>query len=188
MAVELRKGGRINLTKDLPEVRKVGVGLGWDVNEYGGAQFDLDASAFLLNTSQKTPEDEFFVFYNNLLSPDGSVEHTGDNRTGAGEGDDESLIVDLTKTRSDIIEILFIVTIHEAESRKQNFGQVRNAYIRIYNIEDNQEIAKYSLEEDFSYETGIEFGRIYQKDNDWRFMATGRGFGNGLQGFVDKYI
>jgi len=187
MTVELRKGGRVNLTK-IPQLQQVGVGLGWDVNEYGGAQFDLDASAFLLNLKGKTPEDEFFVFYNNLYSPDESVEHTGDNRTGAGDGDDETLIVDLTKTRSDITEILFVVTIHEAELRKQNFGQVRNAYIRIFNMENNQEIAKYNLEDEFSYETGIEFGRIYRNDNQWRFVATGKGFGNGLQGFVDKYI
>lgn len=187
MAIQLSKGGRINLTKQEPGLIKVGIGLGWDTNQYAGAQFDLDASVFMIGENGKIPNDNFFIFYNNLLSPDQAVEHKGDNRTGAGDGDDETVYVTLNVTNPEISEILFIATIHDGEIRKQNFGQIKNAYIRIYNLATGEEIAKYELDEDFTYETGIEFGRLYSKDSEWRFMATGQGYNNGLQGFVDKY-
>ncbi len=186
MAINLKKGGRINLAKEAPELVRVGVGLGWDVSDYGGA-FDLDTSAFMLNESGKIPTDEFFVFYNNLRSPDAALTHKGDNRTGVGDSDDETLEADLSKVQEDVTEILFVVTIHDAQVRNQNFGQVKNAYIRIYNLDNNAEIAQYDLDEDFSYETAVEFGRLYRKNGDWRFMAVGQGYTNGLQGFVDKY-
>jgi len=189
MSIQLQKGGRVNLSKENPSFGKLGVGLGWDTNHYAsGGQFDLDASIFMLTENGKVVSEDFFIFYNNLRSPDSSVEHRGDNRTGAGEGDDELILVDLGKTNAHIKEILFVVTIHEAEMRKQNFGQVRNAYIRIFDWENRIEILKYKLDEDFSYETGLEFGRLYQREGDWRFMAVGQGFNNGLQGFVDRYV
>ncbi len=187
MAIQLSKGGRINLTKTEPGLQKVGIGLGWDTNQYSGSQFDLDASVFLLGENGKIPSEEYFIFYNNLTSPDKSVEHKGDNRTGAGDGDDETVYASLDSINSQISEILFVATIHDAKSRQQNFGQIRNAYIRIYNQLSGEEIAKYELDEDFSYETGLEFGRLYHKNGEWRFMATGQGYENGLQGFVDKY-
>lgn len=187
MAIQMKKGGRINLSKEAPTLVRVGVGLGWDTNQFAGNAIDLDTSAFMINASGKIPEDEYFIFYNNLKSPDGSLEHTGDNRTGLGDGDDETLFVHLDKINPEITEILFVTTIHEADIRKQNFGQVKNAYIRIYNRDNNAEIAKYDLDEDFSYETAVEFGRLYFKDREWRFQATGQGFNNGLEGFVDKY-
>jgi len=187
MAIQLQKGGRINLAKEAPSLRKIGVGLSWDTNHYTGGAFDLDTSAFMLVESGKIPADEYFIFYNNLHSPDGALAHQGDNRTGVGQGDDETLTLDLDKISKGIVDVLFVVTIHEADIRRQNFGQVRNAYIRIYNVENNAEIAKYDLDEDFSTETSVEFGRLYLKDGDWRFMAVGQGFASGLQGFVDKY-
>lgn len=188
MTIELHKGEQIGLTDKSIELRPVGIGLGWDTNRYHSSRFDLDASAFLLNAQKKTPEENFFVFYNNLVSPDGAVKHTGDNRTGQGNDDDELLIVDLNKIDDVITEILFVITIHEAEFRKQNFGQVRNAYIRIYDIETNQEILRYNLEEKYSLETAIEFGRMYKVAHQWMFVATGQSIKNGLQGLVDKYM
>lgn len=189
MAINLNKGERINLAKEAPSLKRVGVGLGWDTNVTDtGFDFDLDASVFMLNASGKIPNERFFVFYNNLKSPEGAVEHTGDNLTGEGDGDDETLNVELAKIDAAVTEMVFIVTIHEAESRKQNFGQVRNAYIRLYDLDTNREVAKYDLEEDFSRETAIEFGRLYKKDNQWRFQAVGQGFNAGLQKFVDQYV
>lgn len=189
MSVNISKGHRINLSKDAPGLKKAGIGLGWDVNPTDtGTEFDLDASVFMLGENGKIPEDEYFVFYNNLKSPDGSVKHWGDNRTGDGEGDDETLEVDLTKVNSAIQELLFVVTIHEADKRRQNFGQVKNSFIRIYDLETQEEIAKYELEEDFSRETAIEFGRLYKKNGEWRFQAVGTGYNAGLQTFVEKYV
>lgn len=188
MGINLGKGERINLSKDAPGLKKIGVGLGWDTNATDtGFDFDLDASVFMLNGSGRIPSEKFFVFYNNLTSPDGSVQHTGDNRTGDGDGDDETLLVDLSLINQEIQEMVFVVTIHEAEVRKQNFGQVRNAFIRLYDQASGKEVAKYDLDEDFSRETALEFGRLYKKDNEWRFQAVGQGFNSGLQGFVDKY-
>lgn len=185
MAINLQKGERIGIG-----LRKVGVGLGWDPNTSTGYDFDLDASAFMLGENQKLPQDEFLVFYNNLVSPDKAVESSGDDLTGGNSdgGDDETITVDLTMVDPRIREIIFTVTIHQAEERRQNFGQVHNSYIRIYNAETNEEIAKYDLDEDFSVETAIEFGRLYRRGSEWKFEAMGRGFKGGLQFFVDKYV
>lgn len=189
MSININKGERINLNKESPGLKKVGIGLGWDVNATDtGVEFDLDASVFMLGNNGKIPQDEYLVFYNNLLSPDGSVQHLGDSRTGAGSGDDEIVEMDLTKINPTIEQLIFVVTIHEADQRRQNFGQVRNSYIRIYNQETDTEIAKYDLEEDFSRETAVEFGRLYKKNGEWRFHAVGEGYNEGLQSFVDKYV
>jgi tellurium resistance protein TerD len=184
MAINLTKGQRIEIG-----LSKVGVGLGWDPNEGTGFDFDLDASAFMLGAKNKLPQDEFFVFYNNPKSPDGAVESSGDDTTGgSSDGDDETLTVDLAKVSSEIQEIVFTVTIHDYEARHQNFGQVRNSFIRIYNAQTNEEIAKYELDEDFSVETAVEFGRLYKRSGEWKFEAMGIGYIGGLQYFVDKYV
>ncbi|HZK95923.1 MAG TPA: TerD family protein [Prolixibacteraceae bacterium] len=182
MAISLEKGQRVNVT--LP---KFTVGLGWDANSSNGADFDLDASVFILGENKKIVSDEYFVFYNNLKSPDGAVEHTGDNLTGAGEGDDESVKVDLSKINTAATELCFVVTIHDAASRKQNFGQVRNAFVRIYNPDTNEEILKYDLDEDFSIETAVEFGRLYKRGGEWKFEAVGVGVKGGLEDYLSKY-
>lgn len=183
--INLQKGQRIEIG-----LSKVGVGLGWDPNESTGFDFDLDASAFMLGSNRKLPQDDFFVFYNNQISPDKAVESSGDDMTGGNSdgGDDETLTVDLAKVDSKIREILFAVTIHEAETRRQNFGQVHNSYIRIYNALTNEEIARYDLNEDFSTETAVEFGRLYLHNGEWKFEAMGNGFKGGLQYLVNKYI
>ena len=183
--INLQKGQRIEIS-----LSKLGVGLGWDPNEGNGFDFDLDASAFMLGSNKKLPRDEFLVFYNNQLSPDGAVESSGDDTSGGNSdgGDDETLIIDLAKVDSSIQEIIFTVTIHEAEIRKQNFGQVHNSYIRIYNMVTNEELAKYDLDEDFSIETAVEFGRLYRRNGEWKFEAMGIGYKGGLQFFVDKYV
>ena len=184
MAISLEKGQRIEIG-----LSKVSVGLGWDPNEGSGYDFDLDASAFMLGSNKKLPKDEFFVFYNNQKSPDGSVESTGDDLTGGNSdgGDDETLNVDLTKVDSQVQEIIFTATIYKAEERRQNFGQVRNSYIRIYNSITNEEIARYDLDEDFSIETAVEFGRLYRRNGEWKFEAMGIGNEGGLQALVNKY-
>lgn len=183
--INLQKGQRIEIG-----LSKVGVGLGWDPNKSTGYDFDLDASAFMLGENGKLPQDEFFVFYNNPLSPDSAVESSGDDMTGGNSdgGDDETLSVDLTKIDARIREIIFTVTIHKAEERRQNFGQVRNSYIRIYNAVSDEEIARYDLDEDFSVETAVEFGRLYKRNGEWKFEAVGQGYKGGLQFFVDKYV
>lgn len=184
--INLQKGQKIELG-----LEKVGVGLGWNPSSEGQEDFDLDASAFMLGENHKLPEDEFFVFYNNQQSPDGAVASSGDDLTGEGseEGEDaETITVDLNKVDPRIQEIIFTATIHKADERRQNFGQVHNAYIRIYNAITNEEIARYDLEEDFSVETGVEFGRIYRKNNIWKFDAMGLGNRGGLQFLVDKYV
>jgi tellurium resistance protein TerD len=189
MGINLSKGERINLSKEAPSLKKVGVGLGWDTNNTDtGVDFDLDASVFMLGANGKIPSEKSFIFYNNLTSPDGAVKHTGDNLTGQGDGDDETILVELAKVDSAIHELVFVVTIHEAEKRRQNFGQVRNAFIRLYDQDTNKEVAKYELDEDFSKETAIEFGKLYKKDGQWRFQAVGQGYNSGLQGFVDTYF
>lgn len=188
MSVSLTKGGRVSLSKESPGLKKILIGLGWDTNTSDtGAEFDLDASVFLLNTQGKVQNDRDFVFYNNLTSTDGSVIHTGDNRTGAGDGDDEAIKIDLSKISSYIKEISIVVTIHEAIQRRQNFGMVRNAFVRLVNDETNQEIVRYDLEEDYSTETGLLFGRLYFKDNEWKFTAVGTGYKDGLDGFCRQY-
>ena len=185
--INLVKGQRINMEKGLT---LVSVGLGWDPNDGTGYDFDLDASAFMLGSNGKIPKDEFFVFYNNQKSPDGSVESMGDNLDGTDteEGeDDETINVDLTKVDSQIQEIIFTATIYKAEERRQNFGQVRNSYIRIYDTTTNEEIARYDLDEDFSVETAVEFGRLYRHNGEWKFEAIGNGNKGGLQSLVNKY-
>jgi tellurium resistance protein TerD len=183
MAINLQKGQR-----EAIHAPKFTIGLGWDTNSSStGTAFDLDASVFILGDNKRLVADEYFVFYNNLKSPDGSVEHTGDNLTGAGDGDDEQIKVDLSKADVKVSEICIVVTIHEAEARKQNFGQVRNSFIRIFDAETGADILKYELEEDFSIETAVEFGRIYKKDNNWKFEAVGAGMKGGLQDYLTKY-
>lgn len=184
--INLEKGQRISMDKGLT---LVGVGLGWDPNEGTGYDFDLDASAFMLSESGRIPTDEYFVFYNNPKSPDGSVESTGDDLTGGNSdgGDDETINVDLSKVDPKIQEIVFTATIYKAEERRQNFGQVRNSYIRIYDAKTNAEIARYDLDEDFSIETAVEFGRLYRRGDEWKFEAMGIGNKGGLQSLVNKY-
>lgn len=184
--INLEKGQRISMDKGLT---LVGVGLGWDPNEGTGYDFDLDASAFMLGKSGRIPTDEYFVFYNNPKSPDGSVESTGDDLTGGNSdgGDDETINVDLSKVDPKIQEIVFTATIYKAEERRQNFGQVRNSYIRIYDAKTNAEIARYDLDEDFSIETAVEFGRLYRRGDEWKFEAMGIGNKGGLQSLVNKY-
>ncbi|GAP43387.1 stress response protein SCP2 [Lentimicrobium saccharophilum] len=183
MAINLEKGQRVNV--NLP---KFVVGLGWDANASStGQDFDLDASVFVLGENKKLLTDSHFVFYNNLTSPDGAVEHTGDNLTGDGDGDDESIKIDLSKINPNATELCFVVTIHDAENRKQNFGQVRNSFVRVYNPDTKEEILKYELEEDFSIETAVEFGRLYKRNGEWKFEAVGVGQKGGLQDYLNKY-
>jgi len=183
MAINLQKGQR-----EVINAPKFTIGLGWDTNSSStGAAFDLDASVFILGDNKKLVADEYFVFYNNLTSPDGAVEHTGDNLTGAGDGDDEQIKVDLSKIDGRVSEICVVVTIHEAENRRQNFGQVRNSFVRIVNTDTNEVVLKYELEEDFSIETAVEFGRIYKRNNEWKFEAVGVGMKGGLQDYLNKY-
>ena len=183
--INLQKGQRIEIG-----LEKVTVGLGWDPNDSTGFDFDLDASAFMLGADKKLPADEYFVFYNNQVSPDGAVESSGDDLTGGNsvDGDDEILTVDLKKVSPQVEEIVFTVTIHEADVRRQNFGQVRNSYMRICNSVTGEEIARYDLDEDFSVETAVEFGRLYRRAGQWKFEAMGRGYNGGLQGLVNKYV
>lgn len=182
MAINLQKGQR-----EVLNAPKFTIGLGWDANATStGMQFDLDASVFIMGDNQKLVADEFFVFYNNLTSPDGAVEHTGDNLTGAGDGDDEQIKVDLSRTDIRVTEMSIVVTIHDADARKQNFGQVRNSFVRIMDA-SGTELMKYELEEDFSIETAVEFGRIYKRNNEWKFEAVGAGMRGGLQDYLNKY-
>jgi tellurium resistance protein TerD len=188
MPINLSKGQRIDLSKEAPGLQNSWVGLGWDINATDtGVGFDLDASVFMLGSNGKIPSEPYFIFYNNKTSPDSAVNHLGDNRTGAGQGDDELIEVDLAKVDASVQELIFVVTIHEAEQRRQNFGQVRNSYIRISDSATKQEIARYELDEDFSTETAIEFGRLYRKDGTWRFQAVGQGYNAGLDKFVQQY-
>ncbi len=180
MAISLSKGGNVNLSKEAPGLNKIVVGLGWDARATDGAAFDLDASAFLVKLDGKVRSDSDFCFYNNKVVGDGAVQHTGDNTTGAGDGDDETLKVELSKIPADLDKVVFAVTIHEADIRKQNFGQVNHAYIRVVNEDGGQEIARYDLSEDASIETAMIFGEIYRVGADWKFKAVGQGFAGGL--------
>ncbi len=180
MAISLSKGGNVNLSKEAPGLNKIVVGLGWDARATDGAAFDLDASAFLVKLDGKVRSDSDFCFYNNKVVANGAVQHTGDNLTGAGEGDDETIKVELSKIPADLDKVVFAVTIHEAEARKQNFGQVNHAFIRVVNEEGGQEIARYDLSEDASVETAMIFGEIYRVGTDWKFKAVGQGFAGGL--------
>ncbi|MFC0039142.1 TerD family protein [Actinomadura rayongensis] len=184
MGVSLAKGGNVSLTKAAPNLTRVSVGLGWDVRATTGADFDLDASALLLNGSGKVISDHHFVFFNNLRSPDGSVEHTGDNLTGEGEGDDESINVDLSGVPAECERIVFPVSIYDAENRGQSFGQVRNAFIRIVDRSDDNELARFDLTEDASTETAMVFGELYRHGGEWKFRAVGQGYASGLAGIA----
>ncbi|WP_129595846.1 TerD family protein [Anaerophilus nitritogenes] len=188
MAINLTKGQRIDLTKSNPDLTKVIIGLGWDTNKYGGGHdFDLDASAFLAGENGKVLNDADFVFYNNLQGGNGSVIHTGDNRTGEGEGDDEQIKVDFTKIPAHVHKIGITVTIHEANERGQNFGQVSNAYVRVVNEENNEEILRYDLGEEFSVETALVVCELYRHGQEWKFNAIGSGFSGGLADLCRNY-
>ena len=187
MSVSLSKGGNVSLTKQAPGLTAALVGLGWDARTTSGADFDLDASALLVDAAGRVLSDQHFVFFNNLTSPDGSVEHTGDNLTGAGEGDDEAIKVDLARVPADVDKIVFTVSIYDAESRRQSFGQVRNAFIRVVNQADNAEIARYDLSEDASTETAMVFGELYRSGAEWKFRAVGQGYSSGLAGIARDF-
>jgi tellurium resistance protein TerD len=187
MAISLQKGGNVNLSKEAPGLTKMTVGLGWDIRATDGAAFDLDGAVFLLNQSGKVRSDSDFIFYNNLKSADGSVVHSGDNRTGAGEGDDETVTIDLSKLPTDVDKIVVGVTIHDAEARRQNFGMVGKAFIRCINANGNTEIARYDLSEDGSTEAAMIFGEVYRNGADWKFRAIGQGFQGGLGPLAKNY-
>ena len=181
MGNKLTKGQKVSLTKDNPGLKKVVVGLGWDINAFDtGGDFDLDAAAFCLTESGKVSRQEDFVFYGNLKHPSGGIEHLGDNLTGAGDGDDEQIRIDLSRVPENIVKIAFTATIYDAETRRQNFGQVNNAFIRIYNEETGEEMLKYDLGEDFSIETAAVFGELYKNNGEWKFNAIGSGYQGGL--------
>ncbi len=184
MGVSLSKGGNVSLTKEAPGLTAVTVGLGWDVRTTTGSDFDLDASAIMLTSAGKAISDGHFVFFNNLKSPDGSVEHTGDNLTGEGEGDDEAIKVNLAAVPAEADRIVFPVSIYDADARGQSFGQVRNAFIRIVNQAGGAEIARYDLSEDASTETAMVFGELYRNGTDWKFRAVGQGYATGLRGIA----
>ncbi|GAA2655130.1 TerD family protein [Streptomyces lunalinharesii] len=187
MGVSLAKGGNVSLTKEAPGLTAVSVGLGWDVRTTTGVDYDLDASALLCTDAGKVVSDRHFVFYNNLTSPDGSVQHTGDNLTGAGDGDDETVNVALDGVPAEITKIVFPVSIHDAEGRGQNFGQVRNAYIRVVNQQGGAELARYDLTEDASTETAMVFGELYRHGAEWKFRAVGQGYASGLAGIAADF-
>ncbi len=187
MALSLQKGGNLSLSKEVPGLTKILVGLGWDPRSTDGTQFDLAARAFLLIASGKVRGDEDFIFYTQLKSPDGSVEHTGDNRDGAGDGDDEAIKVDLSRVPVDVDKIAFTVTIHDAENRRQNFGQVGNSFIRIVNETNGSEIVRYDLAEDASTETAMIFAELYRHNSEWKFRAVGQGYAGGLKALANGY-
>ncbi|MFU8925667.1 TerD family protein [Acinetobacter puyangensis] len=187
MAISLNKGGNLSLSKTDPNLVRILIGLGWDERSTDGASFDLDASAFLLTSSGKVRGDHDFIFYNQLKSQDGSVEHTGDNRSGQGDGDDESVLVDLSKVSPEIEKIAVTVTIHDAQTRHQNFGQIANAFIRIVNQDNGIEIVRFDLGEDYSTETAMVFGEVYRHNGEWKFRAVGQGYTGGLGAMCQQY-
>lgn len=187
MALTLQKGANLSLTKTDPSLTKILIGLGWDPRATDGAKFDLDASALLLGANGKVRSEADFIFYNQLKSLDGSVEHTGDNTTGEGEGDDESIKVDLTGIPSDVDKVVFIVTIHDAEARKQSFGQVGGSFIRIVNQLTSAEVVRYDLAEDASTETAMVFAELYRNGSEWKFRAVGQGYAGGLKALANNY-
>lgn len=187
MSISLSKGGNVSLSKEDPGLTKILIGLGWDVRSTDGADFDLDASAFLLKGDNRVRSDADFIFYNQLKSTDGSVEHTGDNRTGEGEGDDESLKVELTRVPAEIEKIAVAVTIHDGENKRQNFGMVQNAFIRVVNDATGRELARYDLTEDASIETAMIFGEVYRHNGEWKFRAVGQGYQGGLGPLARNY-
>ncbi len=187
MAVSLSKGGNISLSKSAPSLKRILVGLGWESRSTTGADYDLDASAFLLGENGKVRRDEDFLFYNQLLSVCGSVEHTGDNRTGVGDGDDEALKIDLEKISDSIKRIVISVTIDDAEAKNQNFGQISEAFMRIVNLDNDIEIVRFDLTEDYSTETAMIFGEIYRHNGEWKFKAVGQGFAGGLGAMCNQF-
>ena len=187
MAISLTKGQNISLSKTDPSLKNVLVGLGWDARSTDGQDFDLDASVFMATENGKVPSDRHFIFYNQLVSPCGGVEHTGDNLTGDGDGDDESVIVCLDKVQSNIKSLFITVTIHDAEARRQNFGQVSNAFVRIVNNDTGDEIVRFDLSEDYSTETAMVFGEIYRHNGEWKFRAIGQGYAGGLYALCKQY-
>jgi tellurium resistance protein TerD len=187
MAISLSKGGNVSLSKSAPGLTNILIGLGWDARATDGAGFDLDASGFLLAGEGKVRSDADFIFFNQPSSSDGSVKHLGDNTTGDGDGDDEQMTVDLTKVPADVEKIAIAVTIHEAEARKQSFGMVSQAFVRVVNAADNTEIVRYDLSEDFSIETALVFGEIYRHSGEWKFRAVGQGFQGGLGAMAKNY-
>jgi len=187
MGVSLSKGGNVSLTKAAPNLTAVMVGLGWDARATTGVDFDLDASALALGEDHKIVSDQHFIFFNNLRSPDGSIEHQGDNLTGEGEGDDEQVKVDLSAVPATVSSIAFAVSIYEGDTRQQSFGQVRNAFIRVVNVSDDNELARYDLTEDASTETAMVFGELYRNGPEWKFRAVGQGYASGLAGIARDF-
>ena len=187
MAVSLSKGQNVSLSKTDPLLKHILIGLGWDARSSDGQDFDLDASVFMTADNGKVPSDDYFVFYNQLKSPCGSVQHTGDNLTGDGDGDDESVIVELEKVPDNIKSLFVTVTIHDAETRRQNFGQVSNAFVRLVNHETGQEVLRFDLSEDYSTETAMVFGEVYRHNGDWKFRAIGQGYTGGLLALCNQY-
>jgi tellurium resistance protein TerD len=187
MAVNLSKGGNVSLSKEAPGLKDVVVGLGWDPRATDGQEFDLDASVFVLGEDNKVLSDDHFVFYNNANSPCGNIKHLGDNRSGEGEGDDESVEVGLDALDANVKKMVFAVTIHDAEARKQNFGQVENAFIRVMNKADGSEIARFDLSEDASVETAMIFGELYRHNDEWKFKAIDQGFAGGLKPLAENF-
>lgn len=188
MSINLSKGQKVDLTKGNPGLKNIMIGLGWDVNAFdSGADFDLDAAAFMAGADGKCPTEKEFIFYGNLEHSSGAVKHMGDNRTGVGEGDDEQIQIDLTKIPANIEKIAFTVTIYEADARKQNFGQVSNAYIRVLDEASGTELIRYDLGEDFSIETAVVVGELYRHGSEWKFNAIGSGFQGGLKALCGHY-
>ncbi|KAA0995977.1 TerD family protein [Pseudomonas sp. ANT_J12] len=187
MAVSLSKGGNVSLSKEAPGLTEVLVGLGWDPRVTDGTEFDLDASIFVVGENGKVLDDNSFIFYNNKKSADGSVEHMGDNRSGAGEGDDEQVTVKLTSLAPLVKKLVFAVTIHDSDARKQNFGQVSNGYIRVVNKADGKELARFDLSEDASTETAMIFGELYRSGEEFKFKAIGQGFAGGLKPLAEAH-
>ena len=188
MAISLQKGQKVDLTKSNPGLTKIIIGLGWDINKYdGGKDFDLDSSVFMLSPEGKVADDKNFIFFNNPKSLDGAVTHTGDNRSGAGDGDDEQVKIDLALVSSSVAKLTFGITIHEGKERNQNFGQVSNAYVRVLNEASGEELIRYDLGEDFSVETAVVVGELYRNNTEWKFNAIGSGYQNGLAGLCKDF-
>jgi tellurium resistance protein TerD len=187
VSISLTKGGNVSLTKEAPGLSAVVVGLGWDARTTDGSAFDLDATAIACNASGTVYSPQHFIFFNNLATPDGAIQHTGDNLTGEGAGDDEQIKVNLAALPPDLDKIVFPVSIYDGDTRGQNFGQVRNAFIRIVNQAGDAEIARYDLSEDASTETAMVFGEVYRNGNDWKFRAVGQGYSSGLTGIARDF-
>jgi tellurium resistance protein TerD len=187
MAISLNKGGNVSLTKSAPALKSILIGLGWESRSSDGLDFDLDASAFLLGENGKVSGDHDFIFYNQLVSSCQSIQHTGDNRTGAGDGDDEALKIELDKVPAAITRVVVCATIHDAETRKQSFGQVSDAFMRIVNIDNDVEIVRFDLSEDYSTETAMIFGEVYRHNGEWKFKAVGQGYAGGLAAMCGQF-